>query len=157
MRYGSFVDNVSQVDRAVELSERSVRRSVVAVGKPDVGLIQPGTVEVYFDAYWHYTPVESLRAPSYSHTSWHTPIGLRLGSNEYVNGRLPRDFRNKVRPAPAKRTMAHANNSPIHAETPDIVKAPGGALMYAISSQTVTEAQVTPGHTSPRRHSSCRL
>ncbi|WP_185218895.1 hypothetical protein [Paraburkholderia dinghuensis] len=111
----------TRVIQHVGLPQRSVWRRVVTVGERYVGPIQPRVVYVHFDARRHYATVESLCTPSHSHTSWSMPIGLLLVTNEYVNGRLPRNLSNEVCPAVGEGAMAHWNNSPIHAEAPDIV------------------------------------
>ncbi|WP_356791644.1 hypothetical protein [Paraburkholderia tropica] len=72
-------------------------------------MVQPLIVDSQLYGRGHYSAVENLSAPSHRYTSRPLPFGLRLGADEYVNGRLSCDFRYEVRPAHSEGAVSHGN------------------------------------------------
>jgi len=55
------------------------------------------------------------------YTSWTMPVGLRVRTNEYVNGRLSCDFRYEIRPAHREWAVSHSHHGSVRAQAANVV------------------------------------
>ncbi|PXX14479.1 hypothetical protein C7399_11289 [Paraburkholderia tropica] len=109
------------VTQHFRLPQRAMGRRVIAVWKRDVGLVQSRIIDFQLNGRSHYTAVEDLSAPSHRCTSCPMPFGLRVGTNEYVNGRLSCDFRYEVRPAHCEGAVSYRHHGSVQTQPANVV------------------------------------